>query len=277
MKSKMNNVLVTGHRGYIGSRIYRNLTNHGHKVRGIDLKDGEDILHCLPDESFDFVFHLAALPRVEYSVEKPSYTLKQNVLATSVLLEWAKDHGVKRVIFSSSSAVSGDGTGPKSPYGLHKLISEMECKLYSELYGLDTVCLRYFNAYSEDQPFGGAYSTAICAWMEMIKRGNPLRIDGDGEQTRDLIHVQDIVSANIFCMQNEGFFGGKVFNVGSGKSVSMNYIKKFIDSRHNIVWNHTPERKGDVKHTLADITELNKLGWKPKISIEEGLIRCFGG
>ena len=267
--------LVTGHKGYIGNHIYNTLQDKNHEVRGIDLKDGEDILHCLPDKNFDFVFHLAALPRVEYSVEKPSYTLKQNVLATSVLLEWAKDHGVKRVIFSSSSAVSGDGTGPKSPYGLHKLISEMECKLYSELYGLDTVCLRYFNAYSEDQPFGGTYSTAISAWMEMIRRGNPLRIDGDGEQTRDLVHIEDIVSANIFCMQNKNTFNGQVFNIGSGKAVSMNYIKDYIDSHHNVVWNHAPERKGDVKHTLADITEIQKLGWEPKISIEEGLSRCF--
>lgn len=272
-------ILVTGHKGFIGKKILDKLQKTAYNTRGIDLKDGEDILHCLPNENFDYVFHLAACPRVEYSVQHPSYTMKQNVLVTSTLLEWAKDHGVKRVIFSSSSAVMGDndGTGPKSPYGLHKLMNEMECRLYSELYGLDTVCLRYFNAYSEDQEFGGSYSTAICAWMEMIKQGKPLRIDGDGEQTRDLVHVEDIVSANIFCMQNNNYFGGKVFNVGSGKSVSMNYIKNFIDSRHNVVWNHAPERKGDVKHTVADISELRKMGWEPKISIEEGLKRCFGG
>ena len=170
----------------------------------------------------------------------------------------------------------GDGDGqPKSPYGLHKLMSEMECKLFSQLYELDTVCLRYFNAYSEDQPFGGTYSTAICAWMEMIRQNKPLRIDGDGEQTRDLVHVEDIVSANIFCMNHNENFSGKFFNVGSGTSVTMNYIKDFIDENYNVEWNHAPPRKGDARHTLADITELRSLGWEPKISIQEGLKRCF--
>ena len=269
-------ILVTGYKGYIGSHIYKYLKNKPYNVYGIDLKDGEDILHCLPDESFDYVFHLAACPRVGYSVEKPAYTMKQNVLVTSVLLEWAKDHGVKRVILSSSSAAHGDGDGaPKSPYGLHKLMHEMECRLDSELYGLDTVCLRYVTAYSEDQEYGGPYSTAICAWMEMIRQNKPLRIDGDGEQTRDLVHVEDIVSANIFCLNYQKKFNGKWFNVGSRDSVSLKYIKKFIDENHNILWNHAPERVGDVKHTVADIKELKKLGWKPNISIDEGLKRCF--
>ena len=269
-------ILVTGHKGYIGAHIYKVLKNRGYGVQGIDLKDGDDILHCLPDENFDYVFHLAALPRVEYSVKNPSYTLKQNVLVTSTLLEWAKDHKVKRVVFSSSSAAMGDGNGvPKSPYGLHKLMSEMECRLFSELYGIDTVCLRYFNAYSEDQSFGGAYSTAICAWMEMIRRGKSLRIDGDGEQTRDLVHVEDIVSANIFCMEYPESFSGKWLNVGSGSSVSMNYIKEFINKYHKTEWTNAPERPGDVRHTLAEITELKKIGWEPKITIDEGLSRCF--
>jgi UDP-glucose 4-epimerase len=269
-------ILVTGHKGYIGSHVFSELKKQNHNVHGIDLKDGEDILHCLPDESFDYVFHLAACPRVGYSVEKPAYTMKQNVLVTSVLLEWAKDHGVKRVIFSSSSAVHGNGDGvPKSPYGLHKLMNEMECRLYSELYGLDTVCLRYYNAYSEDQEYGGSYSTAICAWMEMIRQGKSLRIDGDGEQTRDLVHVDDIVSANIFCMNYEENFNGKGFNVGSGTSVSLNHIKHFIDQNYDVIWNHAPERLGDVKDTLADISELRKLGWEPKVTIEEGLEKCF--
>ena len=269
-------ILVTGHKGYIGSHLFSSLKNSGYDTHGIDLKDSEDIMYCLPDETFDYVFHMAACPRVGFSVEKPTYTLRQNVLVTSKILEWAKDHNVKRVIFSSSSAIMGDGDGqPKSPYGLHKLMSEMECKLFSQLYELDTVCLRYFNAYSEDQPFGGTYSTAICAWMEMIRQNKPLRIDGDGEQTRDLVHVEDIVSANIFCMNHNENFSGKFFNVGSGTSVTMNYIKDFIDENYNVEWNHAPTRKGDARHTLADITELRSLGWEPKISIQEGLKRCF--
>lgn len=269
-------ILITGHKGFIGKKILDKLQKIGYNISGIDLKDGEDILHCLPDENFDYVFHLAACPRVEYSVQHPSYTMKQNVLVTSTLLEWAKDHKVKRVIFSSSAAVMGNGDGvPKSPYGLHKLMNEMECKLYSELYGLDTVCLRYFNVYSEDQKFGGAYSTALSAWTEMIRQSKPLRIDGDGKQTRDLIHVEDIAEANIFCMNYKGTFNGKHFNVGSGKSVSLNYIKNFIDRHHDVEWEHAPARQGDIRHSLADISELQKLGWEPKISIDEGLARCF--
>jgi nucleoside-diphosphate-sugar epimerase len=270
-------ILVTGHKGYIGSHLFLELQDLGYDVIGIDLKDGEDILHCLPDKSVDFVFHLAACPRVGYSVEKPSYTLKQNVLVTSTLLEWAKDHSIKRVIFSSSSAVNGNGDGvPTSPYGLHKLMNEMECRLYSELYGLDTVCLRYFNAYSEDQQFGGSYSTAICAWMEMIKRKMPLRIDGDGEQTRDLVHVEDIVRVNIRAMQSNKKFNGKAYSVGSGESVSMNYIKNYINKHNKVEWVNAPARIGDVKHTKANISETMKdLNWKPSVSIEEGLSRCF--
>jgi len=270
-------VLVTGYKGYIGSHIFSELRRLEHEVQGIDLKDGEDILHCLPNENFDYVFHLAAQPRVEFSVHHPSYTLKQNVLVTSTLLEWAKDHRVKRVIFSSSSAVNGNGDGvPTSPYGLHKLMSEMECRLFSSLYELDTVCLRYFNAYSEDQDFGGTYSTAICAWMEMIRQGKPLRMDGDGEQTRDLVHVEDIVQANILAMQSNKWFGGKAYNVGSGESVSMNFIRDFINSRHDVEWNNVPARVGDVRHTLANISEIQTdLGFEPRISIEEGLSKCF--
>ena len=129
--------------------------------------------------------------------------------------------------------------------------------------------------YSEDQEFGGAYSTAVCAWMERIRRGISLRMDGDGEQTRDMVHVEDIILANIFCMQSTNKFGGKCMDVGSGKSVSMNYIKNYIDAHQQVKWQHAPERKGDVKHTVADISELQKIGWKPEIPIEIGLEKCF--
>jgi nucleoside-diphosphate-sugar epimerase len=272
----MNKCLITGYKGYIGSHLYNNLAKLGYETVGIDLKDGDDILHCLPNENFDYVFHLAALPKVEYSIHHPSYTLKQNVLVTSTLLEWAKNHKTKRVIFSSSAAVMGDGNGiPKSPYGLHKLMSEMECRLFSKLYDLDTVCLRYSNVYSEDQPFGGAYATAVCAWMEMIKQDKVLRIDGDGEQTRDLVHVDDIVSANVFCMKFLEDFKGQFFNVGSGRSCSMNYVREIINKNHKVKWNWAPERPGDIRHAHADISGLKKLGWEPKISIQEGLERCF--
>ena len=269
-------LLVTGHKGYIGSRLYARLEADGHRVDGIDLKDGEDILECLPNKKYDFIFHMAAIPRVEYAVNNPSYTLKQNVLVTSRVLEFAAKNSCKRVIFSSSSAIYGNGNGPMSPYGLHKLMSEMECKLYSQLYGLDTVCLRYFNAYSEDQEFGGAYSTVISAWLEMIRRGKPLRIDGDGNQTRDFIHVKDIIDANIFCMRSENNLYGAYFDVGTGKSISINEIKEIVENNiENIEWHYALSRIGDAKHTLADINPLKALGWQSQIDIYDGIISCF--
>lgn len=270
-------ILITGHKGYIGSHLYAELARQNeHEIHGIDLKDGDDILYCLPNQKFDAVFHFSAYPRVEYSVLHPSYTLQQNVLVTSKLLEWSKNHGVNKFIFSSSSAIMGDGDGvPKSPYGLHKLMSEMECKLYKELYGIHCVCLRYFNAYSEDQPYGGAYTTAISAWMEMIRKNKALRLDGDGEQTRDFVHVEDIVSANILAMNNDEM-NKDYYNVGYGESFSLNYIKNFIDKNQSVKWDFAPPRKGDARHTLADNKSLLDCGWKPKINFDEGLVRCFG-
>ncbi len=271
----MARCLITGHKGYIGSSLKQNLNQNGHETFGIDLKDGRDVAYHLPDESYDFVFHLAAFPRVEQSVLEPSDSFRNNAYATSILLEWAKNHNVKRIIFSSSSAVVGDGNGPSSPYGLQKLISEQECKLYSKLYGLDTVCLRYFNVYSKDQPFGGAYSTAICAWMEMIRQGKPLRLDSDGEQTRDFVHLVDVVRANIFCMDYQKEFNGSVFDVGSGETCSLNYIKSIIEEYHSVEWNRAPKRLGDVEHTCANIAPLKHLGWEPLINIDYGIRSCF--
>jgi len=268
-------VLVTGHKGYIGSHLYAKLVGSGADVLGLDLKNGEDIPNCLPNHDFDCVFHMAALPRVGYSVENPSYTLRQNVLVTSKLLEWSRDHGVKRFIFSSSSAVVGSGTGPTSPYGLHKLMSEMECKLYSELYGLDTVCLRYFNAYSADQEYGGAYSTVICAWMEGLCHDNQICLEGDGTQSRDFIHVDDIVDVNLFCMGYPDPFCGETYDVGSGTTLTINEIKDIVLKFNDVKVVFAPERKGDVKHTIANTKKLKKIGWCAKIDPYIGIEKCF--
>lgn len=268
--------LITGHKGYIGSKLCARLLDLGHNVTGIDLKDGEDLISCLPDEDYDYVFHMAALPSVEYSVRNPSYTFRQNAYATSILLEWAYNHHVKRVIFSSSAAAVGNGKGPTSPYGLHKLICEQECKLYSDLYKLDTVSLRYYNVFSADQEYGGSYSTVISAWIEMIKRGLPLKIDGDGEQSRDFINVADIIDANIFCMNYDKKFNGEFYDVGTGTTISLNQIKDIINVINNKAeFINTPPRDGDILTSKADITKLKNIGWTAKIDPTQSIYDCF--
>ena len=264
-------ILITGYKGFIGSRLYRKLINLGHNVIGIDLKDNNTIIECLPNENYDFVFHLAAFPSVQFSVENPSYTMKNNVLSSSVLLEWCVKNKVKRLIFSSSAAAKKI----ESPYGLQKRITEMECKLFSKLYVLDTVCLRYYNVYSEDQKFNGPYSTVINHWLNSIEKNQPLFLDGDGEQTRDFIHVNDIVDANIFCMQTKQNFNGDIIDVGTGIETSLRKIKFYIDQTNDVSWIERPQRLGDIKNSKSDPTKLINLGWEPKISIEEGLKRCF--
>jgi len=268
--------LVTGHKGFIGSRLYEKLISLKHDVVGIDLKDGIDINETLPQEDFDYVFHLAALPRVEYSVLNPAYTMRHNALATSKLLEWSKNHGVKRFIFSSSCAVFGENGFPTSPYGLHKLMSEMECRLYSNLFQLDTVCLRYYNVFSENQEYGGSYSTIVSAWMEKIKSNEPLRIDGDGEQTRDYVHVEDICDANVYFAFLEKKVSGKCFNIGTSQSISVNDIKGIVEKHHNqLVWDPAPSRLGDPKHIRSDLAETYKFGWKHKIDPIKSIENCF--
>lgn len=268
-------VLITGHKGYIGSKLYSRVVDLGHDVTGIDLKDGQDVIDCLPDEDYDYVFHLAAIPRVAFSVENPSYTLKQNVYATSVLLQWAHRHKVKRVIFSSSAAVLGNGSEPDSPYGLHKLMSEQECRLYSRLYGLDTVCLRYYNVFSQDQEYGGSYSTVISAWIEMLKRGLPLRIDGDGTQSRDFIHVDDVVNANIFAMNHPEKFNAACFDVGTGSALSLNDVKKLVKENNKVDFIYGSARNGDVYSSIADTTGLKELGWSATINTKKAILDCF--
>ena len=151
----------------------------------------------------------------------------------------------------------------------------MECKLYSELYGVDTVSLRYFNVYSEDQEVNGPYSTAIANWMETIKNNEDPFITGDGKQRRDMVHVSDVVSANIFAMECCDDFKGQNYDVGTGENISLNEVKQIVQYFPGVIFNYVGERKGDVALTKADINPLEKLGWRAKISIKEGINNCF--
>ena len=202
--------------------------------------------------------------------------MENNVMAGSIVLNYARKIGsVKRFIYSSSSSVIGQGNGPTSPYALQKLVTELECKIYSQIYGLDTVSLRYFNVYSEDQSADGPYATAISNWMRFIREGEKPFITGNGEQRRDMIHVEDVVSANIFAMNCENNFKGKNFDVGTGNNISLNEIKDIVKKYHNVEFQFKKARPGEVLLTKADTKPLEELGWKHSISIKEGVKRCF--
>ena len=285
----MSRCLVTGHKGYIGTKLFKRLQELGHEVMGIDLQNGRDInsdlYHGLDKKSFhpkyynfkpEYIFHMACIPRVLYSVENPVETTKNNILCTTNVLNFAKAVGAKRVIFSSSSSVVGDGDGPVSPYALQKLYSEMECRLWSKIYGLDTVCLRYFNVYSEDQKAKTAYATAISNWMTHIKEDRNPFLNGDGTQRRDMVHVSDVLSANIFAMNHEDVFRGSVYDVGTGNNISLNEVIKIVHKHFpHVEFDQRPPRKGDVLLTRANIAPLKSLGWEASTAIIDGIDSCF--
>lgn len=274
-------VLVTGHKGYIGSKIYAKCLSLGWDVKGIDLKEKRDVVEILEHKDLvrfkpDMIFHLAANPRVQYSVENPVDTSYHNVLGTAAILQYAKICGTKRVVFSSSSAIYGNGNGPVNPYGLHKLQSELECQLYSRMFGVDTVCLRYFNVYSEDQKVSDVYPTVISAWMEKLRKGLELTVYGDGRHKRDYIHVDDIVDCNLFAARYYGNFWGAHYDVGTGINYDLKYIKQHIlNTLPDTVFNHLSERPTDALSTLADTKPLNNIGWSAKINFLQGIQKCF--
>jgi len=283
----MARCFVTGHKGYIGSRLYKELVAQGHDVRGIDLNinskimmpGDEDILEGLgqyEDFAPEYIFHMACIPRVAYSVEQPVHTMINNVISTSIVLDFARKVGAKRVIYSGSSSVVGNGDGPASPYGLQKFVSELETKLYSELYGVDTVTLRYFNVYSPCQKASGPYATAIANFMEFIRKEKNPFITGNGEQKRDMSHLEDVVSANIFAMEHDGEFGGKHYDVGTGENISLNEIKDIVlEFFENVEFQYIEDREGDVFLTKANMEPLKELGWAPKRNVREGIQECF--
>lgn len=237
---------------------------------------------------YDRVFHSAANPRVSYSVEHPAQTTDVNVTRTMSLVEAVNRAPNKpRFIFSSTCAVYGDATriptaehtgcAPLSPYGLQKWMVEEFLKMSSTLYGTDAVCLRYFNVYGPNQFGDSPYSTAVSAWCNRVKESQPLRSDGDGEQTRDLVYVGDVVRANILAATREEKFAGETFNIGTGNRVSNNYIlSRFRTKFPNVEVKNAPARPGDVRDTQAD-NQFAKyvLGWTPQVSFEEGLERTW--
>lgn len=304
-------VLVTGACGFIGSNLVKRCLDENFDVDGVDdmsnghkefLPEGideliEDDFACdevknrLAAGLYDVVFHLAAVPRVGYSVEHPIESNDVNVSRTLSLLDACKGN-VERVVFASSSSVYGgrsagqfashenDARLPKSPYALQKAIIEDYLRLYKELYGMDSVCLRFFNVFGPNQLGNSPYATAVSSWMHAIKTGAPMRSDGDGEQTRDMCYVDNVTDACVKASQVPkftNFLDGRPFNVACGKAVSNNQIlenllKRYPDAK--VI--NAPSRPGDVKHTLADVSRAGaELGYTPSVDFWEGLNRTI--
>ena len=289
--------LVTGGAGFIGSNLVDRLIDDGHdvvivdnlstgKVENINKKAKFHNIDISKDnfysifEGVDVVFHLAALARVQPSIDEPLEYHKVNVDGTHNLLVAARDAGVKRFVFSSSSSVYGDveekdlptsedaELNPMSPYALHKLIGEQYCKLFSELYGMETVSLRYFNVYGERQPTEGAYCLVMGVFAGQILNGKPMTIRGDGEQRRDFTYVGDVVEANIKAGFNAKLpifpCEGDVFNIGNGDNRSVNEIADMIGGDKINV-----EPVIEPRQTLADnIKAKNIIDWKPTGNLE---------
>ena len=292
--------IVTGGAGFIGSNLVDRLIDEGHEVIIFDnLSTGQqkninpkakfflvDIAHqpyfetnTMKDimSGVDVVFHMACLARVQPSIENPIEYHSANVNGTLNMLEVCRKYGVKRFVFSSSSSVYGDveekdlptsensKLNPMSPYALHKLVGEQYCKLYSELYQLETVSLRYFNVYGDRQPTSGAYCLVMGVFAQQRLNGEPMTIRGDGEQRRDFTHVDDVVDANVRCMDYPLEMNGDVFNIGNGDNKSVNDIADLIGGdRVNV------EPVVEPRETLADNSKVKKvLQWKPSGDLEK--------
>ena len=309
--------LVTGGAGFIGSHIVEGLLRQGHKVRVLDdcatgVKSNLDMVqtqlhtdgihHTL--ELFDgsildtevlaaamtgveYVFHQAALPSVAYSVQEPLLSNRVNVEGTLCVLLAARDAGVKRVMFAGSSAVYGDRpelpkredqpTDPLSPYAVAKLTSEHYCRVFTQLYGLETVVLRYFNVFGARQNPESQYAAVIPRFIIALLNGEPIPVFGDGEQSRDFTHVTNVVHGNLLAMTAPAV-AGQVFNLANGSRTSLlqliTYLEELTGNPARIEF--LPARPGDVRHSQADATRAQQyLGFTPQIDVKEGLQRTL--
>lgn len=288
-------VIVTGGAGFIGSHIVDALIDLNYEVHIIDnliagkkenvnpraflhildIREKEKLLEIFKDT--EYVFHEAALPQVQFSIENPIESNDVNVNGLLNILEVCKISKVKKLIFASSCAVYGDQEilplietmklNPLSPYAVQKYIGEIYCKLYSEIYNLKTVCLRYFNVYGERQSVNGSYPLVIARFLDLKRDGRSLTITGDGNNTRDYINVTDVVEANILAMESMNVGKGEIINIGTGRQFSVNEIARLIGGEVVYI-----EKRIEPRAIQADYTKAKDLlNWSPKISIEDGL------
>jgi len=296
MKTKQSKVLVTGGAGFIGSHLVDKLVKKGYQVTIIDNLLAGKKEYINPKAKFyklnicnykkikpifkdiDYVFHLAAIPRVPFSVKDPITTSQTNILGTVNVFKAACDHNVKRVVFASSSSVYGNQKklplkesmepGPISPYALQKLVGEQFAKLFSESYKTQIICLRYFNVYGPRIDPSSEYSLVLGKFLRQKHNKNPLTIYGDGKQTRAFCFIDDIVNANIRATESKKIKRHEIINIGDRKSYSINYLAELIGGEKK----YLPIRKGDLLHTKADITKAKRLlSWTPKMSFKQGV------
>ena len=297
--------LVTGGAGFIGSNLVDKLLTMGHEVIVIDNQfseahdkfywnfHGKNYRMDIRDYSLtrklydgvDYVFHLAAEARIQPAIENPIEAVSINSVGTCTVLQCAREAGVKRVMYSSTSSGYGMNEPPNvetqpddclNPYSVSKVNGEKLCKMYTSLYGLETVCFRYFNVYGNRQPLKGQYAPVIGIFLRQLAAGEPLTIVGDGEQRRDFTHVDDVVNANIKAalanIDDKCF--GQVYNVGTGLNHSINEIAAMIsDNKINI-----PARPGEAKISLANNTKLREtFDWEPTVKLEDWVKGALNG
>lgn len=289
--------LVTGGAGFIGSHLVDALVADGHEVSVIDnfatgkkenlnpkAKFFEKDIVKLDDikplfEGIDGVFHLAALPRIQTAIKDPLPAHHANATGTLNVLSAAKEAGVKRLVYSGSSSVYGTQKeapfredmmpNPLNPYAVQKLIGEMYCRNFSELYGFPTVILRYFNVYGPREILEGAYATVIGIFRNQLQRGQPMTIVADGnKKTRDFTHVRDVVRANILAMQSSKVGKAEIINIGTGKNYTITQLAEMFNGPINVI----PPRPGETVITLADNWRAKELiGWEPTIDLKDGV------
>ncbi|OGS27172.1 MAG: hypothetical protein A2297_08895 [Elusimicrobia bacterium RIFOXYB2_FULL_48_7] len=301
----MSKALVTGGAGFIGSHLTEKLVGLGHEVTVVDnlshfeldnltsvkskvnllkinLEDAEALDKAI--EGQDYIFHLAANTSVNNSLLKPSWSAGQNTINTVRILEFAAKHKVKRVMFSSSAAIYGyckelplkesASITPVSPYALEKLTCENYMKLFAQIYKLDTVSLRYFNVYGPRQNADAPHPGGVTIVVRQLIQDGKSQLMGDGMQTRDMIYVDDVVSANILAMQKKTPCGGAVFNVSTNTTVTVAGMHDKISKIMNMpaAREHIEFPEGNVVHSQGDNTLIKKeLGFKPEVSLDEGL------
>jgi UDP-glucose 4-epimerase len=305
-QKNMSKVLVTGGAGFIGSNLTEALLQRGHLVRVLDdfstgkkenlvfekaypsleIIEGDirDLRTCQKAaEGMEYVFHQGALPSVQRSVEDPEMSNAVNVGGTLNILLAAREKGVKRVMYAASSSIYGDTPtlpkheemppNPLSPYALQKYIGEQYCRLFYQLYGLETISLRYFNIFGPKQDPNSLYSAVIPKFIDALLQGRSPIIFGDGEQSRDFTYIENVVEANLLAMSAEHLHG-EAINIACGNRISLNQLlnvlKEILGSKQSPIYQDP--RKGDVKHSLADIRRGKEIiNYEPKVGIEIGL------